>query len=81
MKLDPEVFSVWDTKLKLSRRLVLFVTLWMSYEAFRWAGAFSYVVVVKADNNLMLAAGVLVAAVTAPISYLQVAVFKSYLEA
>jgi hypothetical protein len=75
-----EDFTAWEEKLGLRRSVVLFVTLWMTWISFEWAAAFAYVVVVKADNNLMLAAAALIAAVTAPVTYLQVAVFKAYIE-
>ena len=75
-----EAFTTWEEKIGLRRSVVLFVTLWMTWISFEWAAAFAYVVVVKADNNLMLAAAALIAAVTAPVTYLQVAVFKAYIE-
>jgi hypothetical protein len=76
MKLDQ--FTAWEEKLGLRRSVVLFYTLYMTGRAFEWAG--EYVKTVGAENDAMLAAAAMVAAVTAPITYLQAAVFKSYLE-
>lgn len=73
--------SELDDRLALRRSVVLFVTLWMTWRAFDWAAQFAYVVMVKADNNLMLAAGGLVVAVTAPVAYLQKVVFDAYISA
>lgn len=72
-------FAAVEQRLGLRRSLVLFVTLWMTYKAYDWAAQFAYVVMVKADNNLMLAAAGLVVAVTAPITYLQKVVFEAYI--
>ena len=68
-----------EAKLGVRRSIVLFTTLWMTWKAFDWAAQYSYVVMVKADNNLMLAAAGLVVAVTAPIAYLQKVVFEAYI--
>lgn len=73
-----ETVAAWEEKLAIRRSVVLFVTLWMTWRAFEWAA--EYVASVGADNNAMLAAAALVAAVTAPITYLQAAVFKAYIE-
>jgi hypothetical protein len=73
-----EKFASWEEKLGLRRSVVLFYTLYMTGRAFEWAG--EYVKTVGAENDAMLAAAAMVAAVTAPITYLQAAVFKSYLE-
>jgi hypothetical protein len=73
-----EKFAAWEEKLGLRRSVVLFYTLYMTGRAFEWAG--EYVKSVGAENDAMLAAAAMVAAVTAPITYLQAAVFKSYLE-
>lgn len=68
----------WEEKLAVRRSAVLFITLWMTWRAFDWAA--QYVQSVGADNDAMLAAAALVAAVTAPITYLQAAVFRAYIE-
>jgi hypothetical protein len=70
----------WEEKLGIRRSAVLFITLWMTWKAFDWAAQYAYVVMVKGDNNLMVAAAGLVIAVTAPIAYLQKAVFESYIQ-
>lgn len=74
-------FAEVEERLAARRTLVLFATLWMTYSSYTWAAQYAYVVMVKADNNLMLAAAALVAAVTAPITYLQKVVFEAYITA
>lgn len=76
--MDIETVAKWEEKLAIRRTSVLFITLWMTWRAFDWAG--EYVASVGADKDAMLAAAAMVAAVTAPITYLQAAVFKSYIE-
>lgn len=72
-------FAAVEERLGVRRTLVLFCTLWMTWKAFDWAAQYAYVVMVKADSNLMVAAAGLVIAVTGPIAYLQKAVFESYI--
>ena len=74
-----ERFAEVERDLGVRRTAVLFITLWMTWKAFDWAAQYAYVVMVKADNNLMISAAGLVIAVTAPIAYLQKAVFESYI--
>lgn len=57
------------------RSFVLYITLWMTWEAFQWAAAFAYAA--KLDG---LGTGAVIAAVTAPIAALQGFVFKIYSE-
>ena len=70
-------FVAWDHRLGIRRTIVLFVTLWMTWRAFGWAA--EYAVFMKGVGGLEVAA--IIAAVTAPISYLQKAVFDAYLKA
>lgn len=77
MNLDK--FAALEEKLAVRRTAVLFVTLWMTWRAFTWAAA--YASAMSASNESMVAAAAMIGAVTAPITYLQVAVFKSYIEA
>ena len=58
------------------RRLVLFVTLWMTWRSFAWAGEFAFAA--KLTGGIEIAA--IIAAVTAPIAALQAAIFKQYLD-
>lgn len=55
------------------RRIVLFVTLWMTWDSFTWAARFAEH---TAKSGMDVAA--IVAAVTGPIAALQAAVFKVY---
>lgn len=68
---------IWmENKIGVRRSVVLFVTLWMTYRAFDWAAAYA--------GDLMAVdagAALIIAAVTAPITYLQKVVFDAYLEA
>lgn len=76
MNIDTVV--LWEEKLAVRRTAVLFMTLWMTWRAFTWAAA--YASAMSATNETMLAAAAMIAAVTAPITYLQAAVFKAYIE-
>lgn len=71
-------FVQWEEKLAVRRSAVLFITLWMTWRAFTWAAAYASAATVTGDSAVAVAA--MIAAVTAPITYLQAAVFKSYIE-
>lgn len=66
----------WERKLAIRRSIVLFVTLWMTYRAFDWAATY-------ASGLLAVDAGaaIIIAAVTAPITYLQKVIFDAYVSA
>lgn len=66
---------LWERKLAIRRSAVLFITLWMTYRAFEWAA--HYALSGMETNGLEAAA--IIGAVTAPIAYLQKAVFEAYL--
>lgn len=68
---------IWERKLAVRRSVVLFSTLWMTYRAFEWAA--NYALSTSETNGLEAAA--IIAAVTAPISYLQKSVFEAYISA
>lgn len=78
--MNPEVFTEWEQKLGIRRSIVLFVTLWMTWEAFAWAKQYASALIAVGGNDSWVAAAAMIAAVTAPISVLQAAVFKSYIE-
>lgn len=63
----------WESKLGIRRSIVLFVTLWMTYKAFGWAATYA------TGGAQGLEAAAIIAAVTAPISYLQKVVFEAYI--
>lgn len=67
----------WDfiDSRQIVRRLVLFLTLWMTWKSFEWAAA--YAAITKMDG---LGTGAVIAAVTAPVAALQGYVFKIYAE-
>lgn len=67
----------WENRLGIRRSTVLFTTLWMTYRAFDWAA--NYASATSLTSGLEAAA--IIAAVTAPITYLQTAVFKAYISA
>lgn len=73
-----DTFTKWEEKIGLRRTYVLGVTLWMSWRAFDWAAQFANVNGVNGTDSIAIAA--IITAVTAPVSYLQVAVFKAYIE-
>ena len=60
------------------RRIVLGVTLWMTWESYTWAATFAESAVAHGKTGMDYAA--LIAAVTLPISALQGYVFKVYAE-
>lgn len=68
--------AAWDKALGLRRSTVLFVTLWMTWRAFAWAAQYA-AGIAPADG---VGGAAMIAAVTAPISALQIAVFKAYLD-
>lgn len=67
----------WESRLGIRRSTVLFVTLWMTWRAFEWAA--TYASATSLTSGLEAAA--IIAAVTAPVTYLQTAVFKAYISA
>lgn len=73
-----ERFVALESALGLRRTIVLFVTLWLTWRSFQWATEYAYVLI-KADNNTLVAAAAMIAAVTAPITYLQKVVFDAYI--
>ena len=75
-----QTFVEWEQKLALRRSAVLFTTLWMTWRAFTWAGEYASALIAVGGNDSWVAAAAMIAAVTAPISVLQAAVFKSYIE-
>ena len=68
-------FWDWVDTRSIVRRIVLFVTLWMSWAAFIWAAGFA-----ETTDKSGVEVGLIIAAVTAPIAALQGFVFKVYSE-
>ena len=66
----------WERKLALRRSVVLFMTLWMTWRAFEWAAQYAALIIGKSG----LEAAAVIGAVTAPIAYLQKAVFAAYIK-
>lgn len=66
----------WERKLAIRRSIVLFVTLWMTYKAFDWAAVYA-----GSLDTVDASAALIIAAVTAPITYLQKVVFDAYIAA
>lgn len=71
-----ERFWNWIDSRSIVRRIVLFVTLWMTWEAFQWAAGFA-----QSSTKAGIDIAAIIAAVTAPISVLQGYVFKVYSDA
>ena len=67
----------WERKLAMRRSIVLFSTLWMTFRAFEWAASYASTTALTSG----LEAAAIIAAVTAPITYLQTAVFRAYIDA
>lgn len=75
--IDLDLIVQWEARLALRRSVVLFMTLWMTWRAFEWAAAFASATSLTSGTETAL----IIAAVTAPITYLQTAVFKAYISA
>jgi len=73
-----ETFLKWMEKRHIVsvRALTLYMTLWLTHDSFKWAAHFAET---TTRDGLQVAA--IVAAVTAPVSALQVFVFKWYMDA
>ena len=68
---------IWlENKIGVRRTIVLMVTLWMTYSAFAWAAL--YATSLPAVDG---GAALIIAAVTAPVTYLQKVVFDAYIAA
>lgn len=65
-----------ERKLAVRRSVVLFVTLWMTFRAFDWAAQYA-----SSGQGSGVEAAAIIAAVTAPITYLQKVVFEAYIKA
>ena len=63
----------WINEHSIIRRVVLFITLYMTWEAFQWAANFA-----ETTSKSGLEVPGIIAAVTAPIAALQGYVFKIY---
>lgn len=57
------------------RRIVLLITVWMTWRSFVWAAAFAQTTTFDGTNT-----GLVIAAVTAPVAALQGFIFKVYSE-
>lgn len=68
-------FWNWIDDRCVVRRLVLLVTLWMTWECYQWAAEFA-----QTTDRTGMDIAAIIGAVTAPISLLQGAVFKVYSE-
>lgn len=71
-------FAAWlDRRHFVSvRSATLYVTLWLTYEAFAWAAQYAHATTLDG-----LGAAAVIGAVTGPISILQGWVFREYMEA
>lgn len=63
----------WVDQRGIVRRVVLFSTLYMTWEAYQWAAMFS-----ATTSRTGMDVAAIIGAVTAPISMLQAAAFKVY---
>ncbi len=62
-------------KAAIIRRLVLGLSCWMTWDAYRWAAQFA-----TYTDKAGVETAAMIAAVTAPVSWITVAVFKTYTE-
>lgn len=75
-----QAFVEWEQKLAVRRSAVLFITLWMTWRAFDWATKYATQVALSGTAGDAVAAAAMIAAVTAPITYLQKSVFAAYID-
>lgn len=75
MKAAAVGFWDWVDKRGVVRRVVLFATLLLTYESYRWAAEFA-----DHTDKAGVEVAAIIAAVTAPVTLLQTAVFKAYIE-
>lgn len=66
-------FWDWIDSRSIIRRIVLFVTLWMTWESFMWAAQFA-----ETTSKTGVEVAAIIAAVTAPVAALQAFIFKVY---
>jgi hypothetical protein len=66
-------FWEWVDGRAVVRRIVLFVTLWLTWKSFAWASSFATTTVLGGAD-----AGLVIAAVTGPVAALQAFTFKWY---
>lgn len=76
-----QAFVEWEQKLAIRRSAVLFTTLWMTWRAFTWAAEYASALIAIGSTDAWVASAAMIAAVTAPVSVLQAAVFKAYIDA
>lgn len=57
------------------RRIILFTSCWLTWDSYRWASEFA-----MATDKAGLEVAAVVAAVTTPVSWITIAVFKTYVE-
>ena len=69
------LFWDWVDQRQVVRRAVLFITVYMSYEAFAWAARFA-----ETTDKAGAEVGLIIAAVTGPVAALQGFVIKVYSE-
>ena len=68
-------FWDWIDGRGVIRRIVLFVTLWLTWESYRWAAMFA-----ESTDKSGVEVAAIIAAVTAPVTLLQASAFKAYIE-
>lgn len=73
-------FAEVEERLALRRTLVLFLTVWMTWRVTAWGFDFG-MAALKLDAAGVAGAGILLGAITAPIAFLQKAVFELYIKA
>ena len=72
-----DTITRWEHRLALRRTGVLGITLWMTWRSFLWATEYARHALDKGGE--LIAAAAMIAAVLAPIAYLQKAVFDAYI--
>lgn len=70
-----ERFAKLESTLGLRRTIVLFLSIWLTYDSYEWAAQFA-----TYTERAGVEVAAIIAAVTAPVSWITVAVFKTYTE-
>lgn len=70
-----ERFAKLDAALGVRRTVVLFLSIWLTYDSYQWAAQFA-----TWTERTGIEVAAIVGAVTTPVSWIVIAVFKTYAE-
>lgn len=64
-----------ESAIGLRRTIVLFLSIWLAYDSYQWAAQFA-----TWTDRTGIEVAAIIGAVTAPVSWIVIAVFKTYTE-